>query len=502
MKFKLYIFALLALSVISCTREPLPELEKEEGKIVTISATIPPETRVAYNDTTLKLSWQTGDTLLLAGYDGETYIGRKKFGWTGTGCTFSGEEVPGATTYKAYYPGNVITLDHDGNVKFPDNFWDQRQNGDSTTAHLRNKLLLFDEETHSITQIFNLTLKSSIIKLDLSSVPKEVGKLHQLVYTVETASGVFESVSLDVSNVTSSLAKHSLLAFLAFDPAVTKITANGKVIIRLKGDKLYQCTQSVALGKDYVAGHRYTGAVSSGWADITTPLYYVAEYNVNEAGTGFVTDLIACEVSGYFNWSNAVTHFNTNKIISGYHLPSIEEWQGIVPLYANQVYCVRFDSAPPSNGVTELVVVQGQNITMTGDFSHPGNNVSYALRYKGTDMVSAWKYEYISDGNNTHMTITSRRVSSSVTIDDITENNGAFWNSGNENDIVRYFPASGYYEGSLRKNLGINGYFWSSTKKGTDFAFAMTFRSSDASSSSGGYWKTNRYTVRLFTPEN
>jgi hypothetical protein len=139
---------------------------------------------------------------------------------------------------------------------------------------------------------------------------------------------------------------------------------------------------------------------------------------------------------------------------------------------------------------------------MTGDFSHPGNNVSYALRYKGTDMVSAWKYEYISDGNNTHMKITSRRVSSYVTIDDITENNGAFWNSGNENDIVRYFPASGYYEGSLRKDLGTNGYFWSSTKKGTDFAFAMTFRSSDASSSSGGYWKTKRYTVRLFTPGN
>ena len=30
-----------------------------------------------------------------------------------------------------------------------------------------------------------------------------------------------------------------------------------------------------------------------------TPLSYVAEYNVNPAGNGFVTDLTACNVSGY-----------------------------------------------------------------------------------------------------------------------------------------------------------------------------------------------------------
>ena len=305
MKLKLYIIALLALSVISCTREPLPELENGEGKIVTISATIPPETRVAYDDADRSLSWQIGDTLLLAGYDGMTYIGRKKFGWTGTGCTFSGEEVPGATTYKAYYPGNVITLDNDGNVQLPDNFWDQRQNGDSTTAHLRNKLLLFDEEAHSITQIFNLALKSSIIKLDLSSVPKEVGKLHQLVYTVETAWGVFESVSLDVTNVTFSLAKHSLLAFLAFDPVEMKINAGRKVMVTLSGKKLYQWSKPVTDGKEYAAGHRYTGTVSSGWKEMINPLSFVAKYNVNPAGTGFVGDSTSCTGSGYFNWEQA-----------------------------------------------------------------------------------------------------------------------------------------------------------------------------------------------------
>ena len=118
MKSKLFIIALLAVLGASCTREPPLELDYKEGKIVTISATIPPETRVAYDDTDRSLSWQTGDTLLLAGYDGTTYKGSKKFHWTG-GDSFQGTEVPGATTYKAYYPGNVITLDNNGNLQFP-----------------------------------------------------------------------------------------------------------------------------------------------------------------------------------------------------------------------------------------------------------------------------------------------------------------------------------------------------------------------------------------------
>jgi hypothetical protein len=61
MKPKLFIIALLALLVASCTLVPLPEPEKEEGKIVTIRVKIPEETRVAYDDATRTLSWQVGD---------------------------------------------------------------------------------------------------------------------------------------------------------------------------------------------------------------------------------------------------------------------------------------------------------------------------------------------------------------------------------------------------------------------------------------------------------
>lgn len=102
MKFKLIIPALLALLVVGCTRNmDLPEPAEQEGEIVTIRATIPAETRVAYTDSDIpgsggSLAWQTGDQLLLAGYDGTTYIGSSILTWD-SGDAFSGSAIPGAT---------------------------------------------------------------------------------------------------------------------------------------------------------------------------------------------------------------------------------------------------------------------------------------------------------------------------------------------------------------------------------------------------------------------
>jgi len=496
MKLKLFIIALLALLVASCTREPIPQLEEQGGKLVTISVTIPPETRVAYDDADCSLSWQTGDTLLLAGYDGTTYKGSKKFHWTG-GDSFQGTEVPGATTYKAYYPGNVITLDKNGNVQLPVYFWQQTQDGNNSTAHLRDKLFLSDTVAKATNNTFSLTLSSSIIKLNLSGIPQEVGELDQLIYMVETASGVFKSVSLNVSGVTFSATVSSITAFLAFDPLfVTDIAANGKVRIILLGEQPYEWSVTSSGGKNYTAGNRYTGTVNGGWTgkELINPLSFVAEYNVNPDGNGFVTDLTACDVSGYFTWDSADT-IN----ISGYHIPSMEEWYGIVPERGSNVTYVSFKAESSHDGISENVIVQGETINMTSDFYNTGNNVSYALRYKGTDMVSAWKYELLNYKTNTcHIKITSRNVAPSIIIDSITVNNGAFWTTGNENDIVRCFPASGFYYYNIKRQ-GIEGYFRSTTVSSsnpTASALYMYFDSGTARSYST-YMQT-RTSVRLF----
>ncbi|MGI6572383.1 MAG: PL29 family lyase N-terminal domain-containing protein [Fermentimonas sp.] len=196
------------------------------------------------------------------------------------------------------------------------------------------------------------------------------------------------------------------------------------------------------------------------------PLSLVAEYNVNTAGTGFVTSLTACSGSGYFAFTNAVTQFSDITIgDKKYHLPSKEEWKSIVP---ESNTWVKFTEENASyNDVSETVTIKGESITMKSDYRTGVNGITYALRYKGTDMVSAWKYEYISDGNNTHMKITSRMLKGQapVIVDDIKLD--SFWSSNTEDDVIRYFPAGGmqyYWYGMLFKDgIGTKGYFFSST---------------------------------------
>jgi hypothetical protein len=221
------------------------------------------------------------------------------------------------------------------------------------------------------------------------------------------------------------------------------------------------------------------------------PLSYVAEYNVNTAGDGFVDDLTACNISGYFNYSDAVAQFG-NITIGGqrYHLPSFEEWSSIAPSTAWVYYGVN----NPYDNRSETVTIAGNIYTMTSDFrNNSADTTTYALRYKGTHLVSAWKYEYTGKTtNNCHLKITSRSVyGQTITVDDIT--NATFWNNNTENDVIRYFPASGNYQDP--GDVGIGGAFWSSTS-----GKIMGFRDTYATSKSGD--NNKGFSVRLFTSGN
>ncbi len=221
------------------------------------------------------------------------------------------------------------------------------------------------------------------------------------------------------------------------------------------------------------------------------PLSYVAEYNINPAGDNFVGDLTACNISGYFNYNNAVTQFG-NITIGGqrYHLPSFEEWSSIAPSTAWVYYGVNnsYDNR------SETVTVAGNIYTMTSDFrNNSADTTTYALRYKGTHLISAWKYEYTGKNtNNCHLKITSRSVyGQTITVDQIAD--ALFWSTNTENDIVRYFPASGNSDDP--GDVGIGGAFWSSTS-----GKIMGFRDTYATSKSGD--NNKGFSVRLFTSGN
>ncbi len=281
MKLKLYIITLLALFVASCTREVFPESNNEQGeRLVTISATIPSDTKVSYNDGTLKLAWETGDQLMLVGYDDDNvYKGHKVFTYVaGSNDNFTGETVSGATIYKAYYPAAAVKLDENYGAYF-DKLWQQTQDGNNSTTHLGDKLCLCDELGHAINQPFTLNSKNNILRLNLTGIPADLGTLQRLIWTVEYETGKTRSTSLDFTNYMHTGSE--LIAFLTFDPIVTKIAAGGNVKITLIGDKSYEwkTPTPVANGKTYTQGNtRYYASVSQGWYEVA-PLMYTIRTN-------------------------------------------------------------------------------------------------------------------------------------------------------------------------------------------------------------------------------
>ena len=279
MKFRLFVFASLAVLFAGCARERLHEIIEKGEQIVTISATIlqDTDTRVSYDDGTRKLAWESGDRLLLAGYDGETYKGSSIFNHK-SGDQFTGMPVEGASTYKVYYPASAVSLDAGGNLQaFASDFWQQTQNGDDNTAHLGGKFFLTDETPKAVDASFSLALKSSVLKFNLSNIPGDIGTIKKLVWMVEATEGKeARYAGLDISG--TSPGATSLTAYLAFDPSVMKVAAGGEFKITLIGDKSYDWSKTVASGKDYAEGTRYTATVNEGtWNEIQTRFCYTIQ---------------------------------------------------------------------------------------------------------------------------------------------------------------------------------------------------------------------------------
>jgi hypothetical protein len=296
MRFKLFIFALLALLVANCTLEdPFNPVEEKGGKRVTISADIPQETRVSYNDATLKLAWESNDQLLLVGFDNDnTYKGHSTFTWTGTGNSFNGDIVTDATKYKAYYPANAVKLDEygevildaNGNVPVPGyEFWEQTQVGDNSTTHINQHLFMSDEVANALTTTFNLLPKSSIIKFVFSGIPGNFCLTKILWKTEESLNGYTHWAALNVSGVTfaAGTSNNSLTAYLAFNPDDMIIGVTGRSKIMLVGlEKSYEWISGQRTTvKTYEAGKRYTGTVDMGWSDARSEFTFAINPNKN-----------------------------------------------------------------------------------------------------------------------------------------------------------------------------------------------------------------------------
>ena len=138
------------------------------------------------------------------------------------------------------------------------------QEGDGSTAHLRDNIVLTAK--HTALDNITLEMRSSFLKFSLGNVPAEVGTLQKLVWTVETADGS-ESITLNFSTeegkkVVFGNGKSDLTAYLAFLPGWRMaVKPDGKFGVTLVGDRTYRADKILAAGKTYEAGKRYTAVI-------------------------------------------------------------------------------------------------------------------------------------------------------------------------------------------------------------------------------------------------
>ena len=182
------------------------------------------DTRVAYEDGAVgvdgKLTWQTGDRLTVVRMKGGSCVNyADDYQYNGTdGATsgpFTGTAISNAgDSWTIYSPHTVTVNTSDGTATLP--MTGQTQTADGSTSHLRNYLLLSSEGIADLSADFTLAMKGSIMKFDLSNVPAEVGKLTNLVWTVETTGGTrCLTLGFAPGAVTFADGKRTLTAYLA-----------------------------------------------------------------------------------------------------------------------------------------------------------------------------------------------------------------------------------------------------------------------------------------------
>ncbi len=293
------------------------------------------------------------------------------------------------------------------------------------------------------------------------------------------------------------------LTWSSGDEAIATVTAEGVVTAIAKGEVKITATSK----RGNVKGEA-TIVVQAPGEDShpKLPIEYVAEYNMDEAGTGFVASH-ANNASGYFDWDRAMRLFDKSKNfkINGqkYYLPSMYEWAAVIPF--RNVYFIPREDVLDTNETFEF---QGTTKNLKGDYRFPGDGVAYAIRFKGDgdQLRSAYRFEYKDNptGTGKALVITARYLGATntqVTIDDISK--PEYWSADADKNIIRVFPCAGYKDFETNGILTVNvwGNYWSSTQHDSEMARRVLFGPGDATSNEGAR-KINGRSIRLFKGED
>ncbi len=210
-----------------------------------------------------------------------------------------------------------------------------------------------------------------------------------------------------------------------------------------------------------------------------TPLDFVAEAPaINRAGTAFVTNHSIPLVeqtsqlnrtdAGYYTYNEALELFNgTKDFLDGYQLANKNQWQAIIPHNSDVLH---FDRTNSAQTIYEHAQVGSmiEAFDYTSDFKtvKEGNLfVTYAIRFKGTDWESAWRYSYEGEANNKYLLIKCVPLKGigGKTLSGISH--PSFFTK--HPATVRAFPTYGYGMSSNPTTISqkaIRSFYWTSTE--------------------------------------
>lgn len=522
-----YIYGAFMLPILfaaaSCSSEtdtPSQPTDPSLGENITFQVSMAKDnnsnTRVSYHDDKVEsqqntLLWEAGDKLKVVAKVGSEYKEEIFTLSSGAGtkvAQFSGKRIPGATSYKVYYPSTVTIDKENGSATLDMDA--QMQNGDNNTDHLKNLIFLEGVRT-SLTNKITMTMRSCIMKLNIINEynPVDMGNLKKLFFVVgnrptddskTVTYRYMQQLEFKKNSVKIDKSNQKLTAYFSFMPDKLNLQKQdiAQVIFLGDDDKKYQYVLSIHSPVTYAAGKRYTAIVDN-FYKFRSPLEYAAERNLASDGKSFPkTD--ANDVSGYFTRQEAEKLFtgDPKKITIGgtdYIYPDNKQWISIIPEASelNDDFIISFVKGTEYTGENEKeedVKVGNLHIKTKNEYiQRIQEKTVYALRFKGWPDLwrTAWRYKMVKNTVPYTKGTETRTIPKDnyclvietiylgpfdkTTVEEIAK--PEFWE--NKPTVKRIFPFSGqgdrtpnhpeYHQGSLSTTMGGCGYWWVNTPK-------------------------------------
>lgn len=202
----------------------------------------------------------------------------------------------------------------------------------------------------------------------------------------------------------------------------------------------------------------------------STALEYIAPYNIAQDGVSFDKSGFP-ESSALLTWAEAKGRFSEVTIDGQkWHLPTEKEWLAVTSEFPNIAYYGKKDTL--REDVTEQVLINGVNVVGASDFFNTTVGITYAVRFKGTDYCSAWRYSYERYMDKEHkfsnkLVITARPIDPNLAISaekDLTK--ASFWKQESSLNKTIELPATGCIKMEENPNAvfkqGESGFYWAS----------------------------------------